>query len=364
MAVPAHADGSRTLSGPTTGDPDVFMTYVSCSDVFGQGAAAQSRINLGPYAAPMGRRSLGLVPAGQGSASGPYSTFGSLAGADSSLSVAATGGARGVSYIVTVTSTSPAGTAWVGRSDVDVAAGSWSQVSTASLTYDWKLVDLASRAPVSDAGSATPAAFAASNGDGRGFVVTGFGCDGRPFNLDAIRAGGSTLDFEGISLTTVAGAQKQQATAGEQVALTGRVADAGGRLTGDPLVLESRTPGGAWRPVGPPVLADPDGVSRIAVPVEQTTEFRWQRPESQYADQGWSEPVTVTVAPPAVPQEQPGDQGDQGNQSDQKPGQQADQKAGDQSDQKSGGKADQKAAGADAAGADQAGVPVEAGAEQ
>jgi hypothetical protein len=299
LGAPAHAE-SRTLSGPTTGDPDTFLTYVGCDGVFGQGAAPQSRINLGPYSAPLGRRSLGIVPAGSGSASGPYSRFGSLTGLDASLSVAATGGSQGVSYVVAVTPDSPAGTAWAGRAAVSVPAGGWSQVSAASLTYDWTLVDLASRRAVSDAGSGTPAAFAAQHGDGPGFVVTGFGCDSRPFNLDAVRSGGSTFDFEGLSLTTTIGTAVKQVAAGGEVTLTGRVTDGNGRVTGDPLVLESRTGNGAWTPVGGPELAGADGLARVVVPLTETTEFRWHRPQSQYADEGWSDTVTVTVAEPKV----------------------------------------------------------------
>ncbi|RYB91790.1 hypothetical protein EUA93_16775 [Nocardioides oleivorans] len=302
-AAPAHAE-SRTLSGPTTGDPDTFLTYVSCDAVFGQGVAPQSRINLGPYSAPLGRRSLGIVPASGGSASGPYSRFGSLAGIDTSLSVAATAGTQGVSYVVAITADSPAGTAWAGRADVTVPAGGWTQVSSAELTYDWSLVDLRTRKPVSAAGSATPAGFAGQHGDGAGFTVTGFGCDSRPFNLDAVRAGGSTFDFEGLSLSTTIGGPVKQVDAGAEVTLTGRVADGNGRVTGDPLVLESRTGNGAWAPVGGPQLADADGLARVVVPVAETTEFRWHRPQSQYADEGWSDAFTVTVAQ-ATPSEAP-----------------------------------------------------------
>jgi hypothetical protein len=301
-APAAGADGPRTVSGPATGDSDVYLTYVGCADVLGSAAAPRSRINLGPYAAPLGRRSLGIVPSTAGSAAGPYSAFGSLAALDASVAVAATGGTSGVSWVVAVTGTSVRGTAWRGRASVPVPAGSWSTVSTAALTYEWALVDLASGAVLRRAGSATPAAFAAEHGDGRGFAVTGFGCDGKAFNLDAVRGSGSTFDFEGIALTTTIAAGRQQARAGDEVELTGRVADASGRVTGDPLVLQSRTPGGAWAPVGKPVLADRDGVARVVVPVRATTEFRWHRPESQYADEGWSDVVTVTVA------EEPGSQ--------------------------------------------------------
>lgn len=295
---PAGAAGSRTVSGAATGDADVYLTYVACDDLFGTAAAPQSRINLGPYSAPLGRRSLGLVPAGAGSAAGPYSSIRSLAAIDASVSVAATGGSQGVSWILAVTQGSPVGTAWRGRATVSVPAGQWQQVSASGLAYSWTMVDLASGASVDDAGTATPAEFAAAHGDGTGFVVTGLGCDGKAFNLDAVHGSGSTFDFEGVSLSTAMAAGRQQAASGDEVELTGRVTDGSGRLTGDRLVLEARAPGDAWAPVGPPVVAGRDGVARVSVPVTETTEFRWHRPEGQYADEGWSDAVTVTVAQP------------------------------------------------------------------
>ncbi|KRE96031.1 hypothetical protein ASG76_02995 [Nocardioides sp. Soil774] len=294
-AAPAQADGTRTVDGPATGDADVFMTYVGCESLLGATTAPRSRLNLGPYAAPLGRRSLGLVPSGPGTASGPYTGFESLSALDTTLSVAATGGTSGVSYVVVVTPTSPPGTAWSGRASTSVPAGAWMTVSAADLTYDWSLVDLATQSPLSPAGSATTTAFIAEHGDGAGFAVTGFGCDARAFNLDAVRASGSTFDFEGLALTTTVALDRSQVAAGDQVTVTGRVTDGAGRLTGDPLVLESRAPGGQWAPLGTAVLADAQGVARVVVPVTETTELRWHRPEGQYADEGWSEPVTVTV---------------------------------------------------------------------
>ena len=297
--VPAQADGARTLTGPSTGDADVFLTYVGCDGLFTAGTAPQSRINLGPYDAPLGRRSLGLVPSAPGTASGPFTRFGALSAVDASLSVASTSGSRGVSYVMSITPSSPPGTAWSGRAALTAPVGGWTAVSAAATTYDWSLVDLATLAPVAPAGSATPAAFAAEHGDGAGFVVTGFGCDGQSFNLDAVGGAGSRFDFEGVALSTAVTVDRARAVAGEKVSVSGRVTEAGGRVTGGPLVLESRSAGGAWTPTGPAVLSDPSGLVRVDVPVTETTEFRWHRPESQYADEGWSEPVTVTVDQPA-----------------------------------------------------------------
>ena len=299
--APSGADGPRTLSGPSTGDAHVFLTYVSCGDLLSAGSAPQSRLNLGPYDAPMGRRSLGLVPSAPGTASGPFARFDSLATFDSSLSVAATSGSQGVSFVMSITPSSPPGTAWRGRVALSVPVGSWTGISTSALTYDWTLVDLTTLAPVGEAGAATIEAFATEHGDGPGFVVTGFGCDGHAFNLDAVSASGSTFDFEGVALSTDAAVDRQHVAAGDLVSVSGRVTDASGRVTGDPLLLEQRTPGGAWSGTGEPVLADHDGLALVVLPVSDTTEFRWHRPESQYADEGWSEPVTVTVEQPPAP---------------------------------------------------------------
>jgi hypothetical protein len=294
--APAHADGVQTITGPATGDASVYLTYVDCTDLFTPGTAPASRLNLGPFDAPMGRRSLGLVPGGPGSASGPVVFFDSLASVASSFSVASTGGSTGTSYVVVVTPDTPAGAAWLARTSLTVPSGGWTRVSVAEIAYDWTLVDLTSHAPLETGGTATTSEFAATHGDGKGLVVTGFGCDGGAFNLDAVEGAGSTFDFEGVALDTSVAASREQAVAGDSVTITGRVTDQHARTTGDPLVLESRTPGGTWRADGAPVLTSPDGVARVDVPVTETTEFRWHRPESQYADEGWSDAVTVTVA--------------------------------------------------------------------
>lgn len=300
VAGPAVAADTRTLSGPATGDPNAYLTFVRCDALFGAPAATapRSRINLGPYAAPLGRRSLGLVPSAPGSATGPYTSFDALTSLDASLSVAATRGSQGVSWVVTATPTSPRGTAWTGRAALSAAAGSWTTVASSAQTYEWTLVDLASGAVVGRAADATPAAFAAAHGDGPGFAVTGFGCDGRPFNLDAVRGAGTTFDFEGVQLRTSVAVHETEVRAGEKVTITGSVTDGAERLTGDPLVLQTRVGGGAWTSADAPVLADRDGVARATLELQETTEVRWHRPESQYADEGWSEAVTVTVTAP------------------------------------------------------------------
>ena len=294
--APAHADEVRTLTGPATGDPDLHLTYVDCDDFFAPGVPPQSRVNLGPFTAPLGRRSLGLVPPGPGTATGPFSRFDSFAGLDSTMSAT---GSSGVSYVWTVTADTPPGAAWTGRAVIAPAGGAWRRVAVADLSYDWALVDLTTQLTLSEGGSARPAEFSAAHGDGSGFAVTGLGCDGASFNIDGVSAGGVVYDFEGISLQTSIAATTGEVRPDGTIEITGTVTDGSGRTTGDPLVLESRTPGGSWSAVGQAVLGDATGVARVVAPVSETTEFRWHRPESQYADEGWSETVTVTVAPTA-----------------------------------------------------------------
>ena len=331
-ASPAHAEEVRTLSGPGAGGSEMFVTYVGCDGFFDQAVAPQSRLNLGPGAAPRGRRSLGLVPQGQRTAAGPYLRFGSLSGVDASVSAAAEGGTSGVSYIWAITPDVQPGTAWSARADVVVPAGGWHRVDASSLTYTWQLVDLSTRRPVADGGRATTGEFAAAHGDGPGYVVTGFGCDGAAVNIDAVSSGATTWDFEGTALSTAIATDAAEVRPGTAVTISGTVRDGSGRLMGDALVLETRTAGGAWRPVGPAALADPDGTTRVKVTVDATAEYRWHRPQSQYADEGWSEPVTVRTTAPEAPAPPEGQQ--QGGQ-DQQGGQQQggqDQQGGQQQD--------------------------------
>jgi len=290
--APAHADEVRTLTGPATDDPDLHLTYVDCDDFFATAVPPQSRLNLGPFTAPMGRRSLGLVPSGPGTATGPFARFDSLAGLDSTMSAT---GSSGVSYVWTMTADTPVGAAWTGRAVIAPAGGDWRRVAVADLSYDWTLVDLATQVPLSDGGTASPAEFTADHGDGSGFAVTGLGCDGAAFNIDGVSAAGVVYDFEGISLQTSIAASTGAVRPDGTIEITGTVTDASGRPTGDPLVLEARAPGGAWSAINQAVPGDATGVARVVAPVAETTEFRWHRPESQYADEGWSEAVTVVA---------------------------------------------------------------------
>jgi hypothetical protein len=308
----AASDGVTVRSGPGSAADGMFLTYVGCTGFFAPATAPGTRVNLGPGAAPLGRRSFGLVPSGPGTASGPYVPFTSLAGADASVAVTAAAGTSGASYIWTSAPDAPAGHAWLGRATPAVPAGGWHTVDTTVLRYDWQLVNLVTGSMTAGA-PATPAEFVAAHGDGPGYVVTGFGCDGRAFNVDAVRGAGQTWDFEGVALHTAITASAPQVQAGQDVVVSGQVTDSAGRMTGDPVVLQARTPGqGEWRAVSRPTLVGPDGWSRVTVTVVEDTEYRWFRPEGEYADAGTSESVVVRAVPaptPATPEQSTPEQG-------------------------------------------------------
>ena len=312
LAPAASADGVSVRSGPGSAVDGMFLTYLGCDSFSAAATPPSTRVNLGPGVAPLGRRSFGLVPSAPGTASGPYVPFTSLAGAGASVAVTASAGTSGASYIWTTAPDAPPGHAWLGRAALTVRPGGWQTVDTTTLRYDWQLVDLVTGSSTPGA-AATPAEFVAAHGDGPGYVVTGFGCDGHAFNIDAVRGAGQTWDFEGITLDTTIAASAPQVPAGNDVVLSGHVTDAAGRVTGDPLLLQARTPGqGEWRTVSGPTLVGPDGWSRTTARVTEDTEYRWLRPEGEYADAGTSTSVVVRAvpapapaSPPATPQQSP-----------------------------------------------------------
>ncbi len=280
----------------SSGPGETYLTYVGCEGFFGPSAAPRTRINLGPGVAPLGRRSLGLVPVGPGTAAGPAADFASLREADLSVMAHARTGTTGVSYVWALNSSGPPGTAWHGTARIVVGADQWQRLGVAETVYDWRLIDLATRTPVGAAGELTPSQLAAEHGEGPGYAVTGLGCDGAECNIDAVRSAGTVADFEGLAVTTSIDVDSTRVEAGGSVTVTGAVRDGSGRITGDPLVLEQRPPGGSWRAVGEPVAPAASGVTSVTVVVEAETELRWHRPESQYADEGWSQTVRVDVA--------------------------------------------------------------------
>ena len=300
VTAPAQAkttDPVTTMAGPGSPLDGMFLTYVGCDSMDAPASAPTTRINRGPDVAPIGRRSFGLVPSGPGTASGPSLSFFSLGALEAGVDVHAASGTTGASYLWVTTPDAQPGQVWRGRAALDVTPGTWQHVETATVRHEWVLVDLPSGQTLAEE-SATPAEFVAAHGDGPGLLVTGFGCDGQAFNLDAVRGNDRTWDFEGMALDTAILPSATRLASGDELSIAGSVTDVGGRVTGDPLVLQSRAPGASeWTDVSPLTHSGPDGASWATIKVTETQELRWLRPESEYADEGASEPVLVTVAP-------------------------------------------------------------------
>lgn len=303
LAAPAHAADRFVVPGSTTLGDRTSLTYVGCADFFGSAATPPAlRINRGPQTPPLGRRSFGLHVSGAGTAAGAVHRTLSLASLGPvSMSVNPESAATGVAYTWYISPDLPVGQAWLGRAELAAGPG-WQRVDVSGASFTWQAHDLATRQPQGPATSATLPGFVAAHGDGPGYVMAGFGCNGASFHLDALAYGPLTYDLEGFPATTSIAAE--EAGAGKPVTLRGWSERDTGRRLGDPLVLERQVPGtSGWEPVTGPLLADPDAVVRTTVEPEVPTYYRWRMPDSEYADTNVSAPVLVTAvaAPEATP---------------------------------------------------------------
>ena len=296
----ASADDTVVVAGTAFPTPSTYLTYFGCTDLYHADTRGPDVLTYLDAAAPAGRRATALRMPGGGTASGPVSLVGSVAAATSALSVTAPEGGSGVAWVWYAAGDLQPGQVWAGRADLQAGAGGWQRVTPSAATYTWTRYDAASGSVVEQPGSATIADFTAVHGDGPGYLLAGFGCDGHEFSVDAISVGPPgavrTFDLEGLPVTTSMSASALKAAPGEQVTLTGATTDNRQRLMGAPLVLEQRPVGAAdFSAVGPPVAAGPDGRSSIAVTPDRTTDYRWFLPESGYADAGYSSTVRVVV---------------------------------------------------------------------
>ena len=306
-AAPAYAD-EVVLPGPSFPDARTRVTYVSCGAFLEPDARPPLlRLNRGPAQLPAGERSLGVLPASSGTATGPLHLVPSVASASLSLWVhgrdarppgeegsGRTAGARGVAYAWLGGADAPAGHAWRGFADLQAPVG-WTRVEVGELTLTWTLVDLGADQVAGGGGSATLAEFVDQHGDGPGLLMAGFGCDGEDFSLDAITvsAGGGprTYDLEGLPLTTTISSEETEAGATELRGVTSGPDD---EPVGEALVLESAPAGSTeFEAVDDPIAADDDGVVSVEVDPEVDTAYRWRMPEVEYAEGHVSDSVTV-----------------------------------------------------------------------
>jgi hypothetical protein len=316
QAAPASADTTvvvRGLGFPSAGLTGLAIT--GCPGLFDRVAEpVTSYLSRGD--SPIGTRSLKYDLAG-GNAVGSQQAVASMTGTSvAGLSVRAPGGTSGVAY---AGYQPPAdwGTSrmWVGRADLSAAPGGWRSVDATGLTYTWTRYDLATqqRLPETADGTATVRAFAAAHGgDGPGFYTVGFGCDGQPFNIDALRSGSpgavTTYDLEGYTSSTAISGSASTVLAGEPVTLAGSLQDELGRpVPHGLLVLESRGPeDAAFTPVKG-VGASVDGEPSVSVTPSARTAYRWRFAGTWSVDGSVSPSFTVQVGTVVTAERQPGD---------------------------------------------------------
>ncbi len=198
----AAADSTVVVPGLAFPDSDTYLTYFGCEDLYhADSRAPQVRIDRG--AAPAGSRSFGMLMPGAGTAAGPVHLVDSVADTTvAGFSARAPKGGSGVAYVWYVTPGLRPGQVWAGRADLSVG-DTWEYVNTARAPYTWQLTSAATGKILRQGGSATIADFTEENGDGPGYMLAGFGCEGEAFSVDRLRYGSpgdvTTFDLEGIT---------------------------------------------------------------------------------------------------------------------------------------------------------------------
>jgi len=305
----AHADDTVTVQGTAFPDPArAQLSLVGCADLYQRtDEALRPRVGLGPGAAPAGSRSLGFDLAGGNAVGALFTVDSMLSTGTASLAVNAEGRSTGVAY-AGYQEPADAGTSllWLGRSELVTPGGAWQTVDATTRSYTWTKYDMTSRARVADGGGVpmTVAEFAQGHGgDGPGVYTIGFGCDGTPFSMDAMRVGTprtvTTYDLEGLRTTvTIATQGTGAAREGDAVTITGRLRTA----TGEPvphatMILEKREAGSdRWTPV---LVAEVgrDG-ARATVKPDGRTQYRWRFVSRPLAEGSTSMPLLLDLLPP------------------------------------------------------------------
>lgn len=306
--APAHADDTVVVRGTAFPDARVQLSFVGCGSVYDRtDEALHPRIGHGPDLPPTGTRSLGYTLGG-GNAIGAVVNVPSLVGAGTaSVAVHAVEGARGVAY-AGFQEAADGGTSavWFGRAELTATAGAWQNVEATGLSYVWTKYD-ATTGQVIARGPGSPVNvfdfLAAHGGDGPGLYSIGFGCDGRPFSMDAVRVGApgsqTTYDLEGLSTATTMHGGQAVVKAGESVDLRGSLEVVGGiHVPHATLILEQRVGDGQWWPVAVVDAADPV----VTVTPAERSVYRWRFVDRPLAEGSESLPFVVdVVAPDASP---------------------------------------------------------------
>lgn len=309
-AAPASADDQVVVRG--VGFPSGLdaLAVTGCASIFDTtGEPVTSYVSKAPAA--LGSRSLKYDLAGGSAVGGQYAVSSMTATSAAGLSVQAPGGSSGVAYAgYRAPADWSSSRIWIGRAELSAAPGGWQSVDATGLTYTWRQYDLATHRPVPVAdgtgtGAEAPAtvtAFAAAHGgDGPGFYTLGFGCDGQPFRLDALRSGTpgavTTYDLEGFTSATAIGGSAATVTAGQPVTITGSLSDEAGRAVPHGLlVLESQVYGTSrFVPVEGAAVSVDGGAPTTTVEPSANTVYRWRFAGTWSVDGSVSPTFTVSV---------------------------------------------------------------------
>ena len=308
--LPALADDTVTVHG--TDFPDqraAQLTLVGCESLY-----QRSTEFLQPYISRhtrLGTRSLKYDLSG-GNAIGTLSYVDSMADTSvAGLQYYSRAGAQGVAYAGFQRQDADGYELWVGRAEL-VSGGGWQPVDATSLTYTWAEFDMLTSQPTGATATApaTVADFAEDNGgDGAGFYMVGFGCDGSPFYMDGWRVGApgstTTYDLEGFTTHLSMNGSARSVARGDSVTLEGSVRDgAGKRLVRGTMILEAKPVGAAsFLPVQVVDAAATDP-SITGTPTESTG-YRWRFADRPLATGSVSAEFRVDVARTPVEPEQP-----------------------------------------------------------
>ncbi|MCW2793238.1 MAG: hypothetical protein JWO76_2336 [Nocardioides sp.] len=303
-AAPAIADDTVVVRGLDFQGGLTSLSITGCPGLFDRVAEPVTTYVSKSPDAPAGARSLKYDLAGGNAVGSQHAVASMTQTSVAGLSVFAPDGAIGVAY---AGYRAPADWAtsliWVGRADLRAAPGGWQQVDATGLTYTWTQYDMDTRQPVAASDEPlTVAGFAAAHGgDGPGFWTVGFGCDGNPFKIDALRIGApgavTTYDLEGFTSTTAISGSRTSVAAGDAVTLAGTLRDGRGQaLPHGLLVLEAQEYGQeGFRPVQGGAATVDAGDPTVTVRPSARTVYRWRFAGTWSVDGSLSPTFTVDV---------------------------------------------------------------------
>jgi hypothetical protein len=303
----AEASGDSTIVVRGSSLPDGSrsqLNLVGCASVFGRTSEPVApTIGVVP-GRPGNKRSLGFDLVG-GNAIGSVSYVDRVAATTAAgMSVHADAGTTGVAY-VGYQAPKDVGTSlvWVGRAALAVSAGVWTPVNVTGQGFAWTQYDMSTQQPIGGVvgSSGIPAFTQAMGGDGAGFYMVGFGCDGNAFNTDAWRIGGATgvttYDFEGFTTRTTISGPDAAVEPGQRVTLNGSVVDGSGAPVAGRVVLEAKTGDGPWETVDVATGPHPS----VVVRPEESTTYRWKLYDRARFEGSVSAPMTIKVVNPDQP---------------------------------------------------------------